>query len=221
MSKCMKCGVEILDKSERCPLCQHVLEHGGSKNIQAYPDVRMVARKFRFFENLILFLSIMSESVLIYINYKVESHLLWSLIAGLILIYCNVVLRFAIIGKSGYVFKTVILAVMAVIMLLGIDYLSGYRGWSLNYVLPGGILAMDAAILLMMIINFRNWQSYMMMQIFMILCSLVPVVLYALGVVTVWYLAFLAMAASVFLFLGTLILGDRRARSELGRRFHI
>lgn len=217
----MKCSVEILDQSERCPLCQHVLEHGGTEHSPAYPDVRLAVRKFRFLENLVLFLSIVAESVLVYVNLTVNPQLLWSLMAGLVLVYLNVVLSFAIIGKSGYIFKTIILVVMAVIMLLGIDYLAGYHRWSLNYVLPGGILAMDAAILLMMIINHRNWQSYMMIQIFMILCSIVPVVLFAAGVVTVKYLAFLAMAASVFLFLGTLILGDRRARSELGRRFHI
>ena len=34
------------------------------------------------------------------------------------------------------------------------------------------------------------------------------------------YLAFLPLAASAAIFLGTLIIGGRRARTELARRFH-
>ena len=72
-----------------------------------------------------------------------------------------------------------------------------------------------------MIVNRRNWQSYMMWQIFMILCSIVPVILIFTGIVTGRLFALIAFAFSLFLFLGTLIIGDRRARVELKRRFHV
>ena len=42
-----------------------------------------------------------------------------------------------------------------------------------------------------------------------------------LGIVTAPILALLAFAFSAALFLGTLIIGDRRARTELRRRFHV
>jgi hypothetical protein len=61
----------------------------------------------------------------------------------------------------------------------------------------------------------------MMAQIAMILCSLVPFLLYACGIVHALHLSLVAFFASVFLFLGTFIIGDRRARVELQRRFHI
>ena len=73
----------------------------------------------------------------------------------------------------------------------------------------------------LMCVNRRNWQSYIMWQIFMILCSFVPIILYLTGIIYVPYLALAALGTSVFLFLGTLIIGDRRARVELKRRFHI
>ena len=41
------------------------------------------------------------------------------------------------------------------------------------------------------------------------------------GIVTAPILAVLAFAFSAALFLGTLIIGDRRARTELRRRFHV
>lgn len=221
MSKCKNCGVEILDRTQKCPFCQCVLETGDGGPEPMYPDVRVTVRRFRFFENLVLFLSILAETVLLAINYMMDSAMWWSLIVGLILIYANVVLRLAVVGRSGYQFKTVSLVVMAVLILLLIDYLTSYRGWAVNYVYPSAVLLMDLGILVLMIVNHRNWQSYMMIQLLTILMSLVPVILLAVGVVTFPYLALIALFVSVFLFLGTLILGDQRARTELKRRFHI
>jgi hypothetical protein len=186
-----------------------------------YPDARIAVRRFRFFENLVLFLSIAAESTMLVIDYMLDAHIGWSLIVGLILFYGNVVLRLAIVGKSGYQFKIISLVVVAIAVLVGIDYLTGYRGWSINYVFPAGVLLMDLGILILMIINRRNWQSYMMTQILTILMSLIPVILLAVGIVTFPYVALVAFGASVFLFLGTLIMGDRRAKTELKRRFHI
>ena len=88
-------------------------------------------------------------------------------------------------------------------------------------VLPAGVLAMDLMLLILILVNRRNWQSYMMSQIFTLLLSVVPVILYLINVIHFPYLAWIAFGASAFLFLGTLILGDRRARTELKRRFHI
>lgn len=68
-------------------------------------------------------------------------------------------------------------------MLLGIDYLTGYRRWSLDYVLPGGIIAIDLALFILILINRRNWQSYMMSELLTILLSIVPVVLLQMRII--------------------------------------
>jgi hypothetical protein len=198
-----------------------VLEQDGAEGVDRYPEAWVVVRRFHLFENIVLFLSILAEAVLIIINYLVTPFFVWSAIVGLILIYGNVVLRLAIIGRSGYMFKAISLVIAAIAILVAIDYLTGYQRWSLNYVMPAGILFMDVGILVLMIVNKRNWQSYMMTQLGTILLSLVPVILLAVGEVTFSYLTVIACAVSVFIFLGTLIIGDDRAKTELKRRFHI
>ena len=151
MNRCQKCNVVILDDTDRCPLCQHVLETDGTKGENRYPDAIEVTRRFRFLENLVLFLSIVVETILVIINYTVDKDVAWSLIAGNILLYLNVVLRMAVLGKSGYMAKTVSLILLAVVLLLGIDYLTGYNRWSLDYVFPGGILAIDVTLLVLIL----------------------------------------------------------------------
>ena len=220
MSRCKQCNVEILDETERCPLCHSVLE----KTVEVenmYPNERTMTRRLALLSRIYLFVAILVEALLIYLNVLSDSEMFWSAIPGLAMLYGYLVLRYAILGKSGYKGKIIVLTLIAILMVVAIDFVVGYRGWSVNYALPSAILLVDAGILILMCINRRNWQSYMMWQIFMILCSVVPLVLYAVGIVTAPILALLAFAFSAALFLGTLIIGDRRARTELRRRFHV
>ena len=220
MSRCKQCNVEILDETERCPLCHSVLE----KTVEVenmYPNVRTMTRRLALLSRIYLFVAILVEALSIYLNVLSDSEMFWSAIPGLAMLYGYLVLRYAILGKSGYKGKIIVLTLIAILMVVAIDFVVGCRGWSVNYALPSAILLVDAGILILMCINRRNWQSYMMWQIFMILCSVVPLVLYAVGIVTAPLLALLAFAFSTALFLGTLIIGDRRARTELRRRFHV
>ena len=260
MTKCMKCGVYIVDNTDKCPLCQQVVapvelssdNHQGTEGVfeqhndvpdkcvndtdiaakradstashdngTRYPDVKGASRKYRLLENIILFLSIVGQIVLTTVDYMTDHEINWSFIVLLVVIYANVTLRLAIVGRNGYIFKIISTFVFTVLFLEGIDLLTGASGWALTFVFPSAILAMVLATIILMIVNIRNWQSYMMWQIFMILCSVVPLVLYAVGIVTAPILALLAFAFSAALFLGTLIIGDRRARTELRRRFHV
>ena len=221
MNRCQKCHVVILDDTDRCPLCQHVLQTDGDPRENSYPNAIAVTKRFRFLENLFLFLSIMAETILLVINYNMDPMFPWSLVVGIVLLYLYTVLRMTLVGKSSLLFKILSLILLAVIMLPVIDYLTGYRGWSLDYVLPCGILALDLVLFVLILMNRRGWQSYMMAELMTALLSVVPIILRVIGLIQFPYLVWIAFAASVFLFLGTLILGDRRARTELKRRFHI
>lgn len=220
MSICKKCNLEILDETERCPLCNSVLEHTMEVE-DMYPNVRVMTRKFMLISRIYLFCAIITEVLLVYINVMTDAEIWWSAISGLSLLYVYMLIRFAILGKSGYQSKVTLLALIAVLMLVAIDFLYGYRGWSINYALPVIILLVDMSILILMILNRRNWQSYMMWQLFMILCSVVSLVFSLIGIATRPFMGELAFTASVLLFVGTVIIGDRRARTELKRRFHV
>lgn len=220
MSRCRNCNVEILDESEFCPLCHSVLEQTEELE-NMYPDARHKTQKLLFASRLYLFCAIVLEFVLVMIDFNSETQVHWSVLVGLGLLYIYTVLRYAVLGKSGYRAKTIVLVLLAVLLTVVIDFMTGYRGWSVDYVASGGILLVDVVIIALMIFNRRNWQSYMMWQLSMILFSIIPAVLYLLGVEHNAYMAFLPLVVSVFLFLGTLMIGGRRASQELYRRFHI
>lgn len=220
MGKCCHCNIEILDETEYCPLCHAVLETTDELE-NMYPNVRLRMRRLLFVSRLYLFCAILALVVLVGLNIALPSNIWWCVIPGLALLYGYIVLRYAILGKAGHKTKIFILALIAVCSAIAVDFATGYRGWSLDYVLPAGILLVDLIIAVYMICNRRNWQSYIMWQLLMILCSLIPSAFYLAQLEHNPYLAFLPLTASALLFLGTMIIGDRRARTELKRRFHI
>ncbi len=220
MSKCSNCNVEILDEAKTCPLCKSVLEQTDELE-NMYPNVGILMKKPLLFSRIYLFCAIVAQSILVGINILASSQIWWSIITGLGLLYGYVVLRYAILGKAGYRTKVVLLSVIAILSAVAIDFVTGYNGWSVDYFMPSGILLVDAVILLCMVINRRNWQSYIMWQLLMIIISLIPIILFVMDLEQNPYMAFLPGAISFTIFLGTIIIGDRRARLELKRRFHV
>lgn len=222
MAKCKNCNVEILDETECCPLCHSILEQNDALE-NMYPDVGFTQRKLTFFSRVYLFCAILLQAALFWVNWLQfdRFEIWWSAITGLGLLYIYVVLHYAILGKSGYKSKVILLSAIAILSAVAIDLVTGYHGWSVDYVLPAGIIFIDVIILGCMTYNRRNWQSYIMWQILMLLCSLIPIGLYIAGLERNESIAFLPMVLTMAMFLGTMIIGDRRARTELKRRFHI
>lgn len=220
MSKCRNCRIEILDNTDRCPLCHSALEKSPVPP-SMYPDVISPARKLALASRIYLFCAIVLESLLVALNILLGHEFLWCVLPGLGLLYVYLLLRYALLGRSGYRGKTFVLTLMAVLMAVAADFATGYRGWSVDYVLPLGIIFMDISIFVLMMVNRRCWHSYIIWVIFMLLCSLIPASLYLLGLDHNICFAFLPLTLSAYLFLGSMIIGGRRARLELMRRFHI
>ena len=78
-----------------------------------------------------------------------------------------------------------------------------------------------AAVLLMMLVNRMNWQSYFMYQITITFLSFVPLIFWKIGWTHHPLLTVLAAGVSVAALAATVILGDRSVKRELKRRFHV
>ncbi|MBO7355827.1 MAG: zinc ribbon domain-containing protein [Lachnospiraceae bacterium] len=221
MAECKKCGVHITDDTDRCPFCRCVLEDDGIKGENVYPDTEEKVKFWRIVRKIILFLSLCAVGGMVIALYMGADIFNWTVVVALILLYVNVSLYMSITGKIGYMFKTLFLTLLALLILIGIDYFTGYNRWSFDYTLPSGIIFLNVVCVLLMIINRRNWQSYISFQLFNIFWSAVIAVMLKLDIIRQPVLVIIAVSASVLVFLGTLIFGGRRASDELKRRFFI
>lgn len=220
MSKCNQCNVEVLDDTKVCPLCHGVIEDSNEME-NSYPDIRFRTKVKVLFARIYLFVAIAIELIFIGITFYRDLKPRYVIITGIVLSYIYAVIKYTILGKSSYKLRALIVAFVTIGSMTALDYFSGFYKWSVNYVLPSVIIALDLGVIILMIVNHRNWQSYMMTQIVMIVLSLFQFVLYGFGIITNPIVAYIASYVSLLLFLGTFIIGGRRARVELRRRFHI
>lgn len=219
------CKVDILDKTDKCPLCNNVLEWEGFQKEEKeslYPDARIASKKYQFLENVFLFVSIALWVMLFIIDYTTDPQYLWSFTALLVIIYANVLLRLTILGKSSYMAKIVWTIIIGMAFLIEADLLTGNHGWGVNFAMPTAVLLWDVAlIILMLFVNRRNWQSYLIDQLTALLACGVMLILMWMDVITFPYYAFGVQVFTILMFAGTVIIGDRKAREELKRRFHL
>ena len=221
MSRCKRCKVDILDNTDKCPLCNNVLEWDGIEKENLYPNARVASKKYQMLENVFLFGSIVLGVVLFAIDYATDPEFMWSFTVFLVIIYANVILRLTILGKSSYMAKIIWTIIIGMAFLIEADWLTGNHGWGLNFVMPTAVLLWDIAlIILMLFVNRRNWQSYIIDQLTALMACGVILVLMLLDVITFPYYAMGVQVFTVLLFVGTIIIGDRKAREELKRRFH-
>lgn len=221
MSKCKICKVEILDKTDKCPLCNHVLEWDGNEKENLYPNARIARKKYHMLENIFLFASIALWVVLLIVDYVTNPEYMWSFTVALVIIYANVLLRLTILGKSSYMAKIIWTIIIGMGFLIEADILNGNRGWGVNFAIPTAVLLWDIAlIILMLFINRRSWHSYLIDQLTALVACGVMLILMLLDIITFPYYAFGVQVFTVLMFLGTVIIGDRKASEELKRRFH-
>ncbi len=225
MNKCLRCNVWVRDNAQVCPLCDSVLhqEGGEEKCVNTYPDVKDKARRAKRISRISMYVGVMIEVLLIIINYYTYSRegIYWSVITGGVFLYLILSVHEIIGRRTGHIRKIYVQMLGVVGLMLLIDGSLGFKGWSLEYGMPCAIMAMNLIIAICMIVNYANWENYVVMQLFTALLSIVELVLLFTGVVHHFVLVWVAFGISISLCSGTLIIGDRKATNELKRKFHI
>lgn len=223
MNRCMKCGVGILDETEVCPLCRCVVEaEDGQTAGGSYPDIRLKGKKLELIARIAVFISIVIGALSVILNVSYPSDVWWCVVVIGGLAYLQLIMLFMVENQhAGYRSKIIIGTACGIAYVVLIDYVFGFTRWSLNYAVPAAILAVDIMIILAMLVNLRNWQSYLLFQIFMILCSGVCIILFLAGTITDPLMSYITFGFSCMMFLATFIIGGKRAGNELKRRFHV
>lgn len=226
--KCAHCGVTILDDTEYCPLCHHVLKKDDdsadeNKNevLNLYPDIAEVVRKITIARRILAYLAVAIGIICIFINYRNYNGKLWSIIVIYGLIYIVIIVslfsseRLLAYGKVGWV------SFFALVYTIVIDAVFGFTRWSVTYVLPSWLILMNVVLVIFMIVDHAKFQSYILQEVNFVVMSVVLYILVRVGILQDVALAEISLMISILFFLGIVILGGRAAHTELARRFHI
>lgn len=187
-----------------------------------FPAVSYDRGKLRKMTNilyLVLLTAAMITGLVNFLTYE-KVKIWWSLITIGGIAYVAMTLRYSIIRRASLAGILVRQSIGAQILLVLIDYMTGFRGWSVNYAIPSLILFEVIAIVFLILINRLNWQSYFMYQIAITIFSFIPLILWAAGWITSPMMSVITVILSVSVLLITVILGDRSVKKELKRRFY-
>lgn len=220
---CKRCGVEVVGEREVCPLCSSVLhvDEKPARQEDSFPDIaakRKVRRKVFW---ICAYICVLIEALLLGLNRVFSPEVRWSLISGVAEAYVLLSLWQMLNRRKGHITKLYFQAAAVFLLLLGIDYSLGFRGWSVKYGFPCVLLGFAAIILLCMIINFANWQNYLTMQVFMGIFSLAFLIYSFMGKNGNLILAWVVFGIYLTLWVMTMLIGGRKAENEIRRKFHL
>lgn len=222
--RCSHCGVEVLDDTEYCPLCRGVLDKSSADTdfvrYNEYPDVITTLHRFSLLKRILFFIAAAVSVITVFLNITYAKKPLWSIIVVYAVFYLFFTFcRFA--NERYQVFTKIALTVFwGFVYMVVIDAVFGFSRWSINYVFPAAIILIDSVLVILMIVDHRDFQSYMAFEIAMIGFGVLQMILLATNVVTSTAVSEVAFLMSIILFLGTLFIGGRAARTEMTRRFH-
>jgi len=213
--------VHVVGAPAGCPLCQGPLTGKIDGNGDIYPDIPFAGKPHQLLFRLLVLGTVAAVVGCIAALIGLPGHRMAALsgIAGLASGWLTVGIA---VRKRGRPLKAVFWQVCVLsILVLAWDYGMGWRGWSVDVVLPAlYICTMLAMAVIARVLHLRP-SDYLLYLVLNILLGLIPLALLLCGVLRVVYPAVICAAASV-LFLTILILFEGPAlKGELLRRLHL
>lgn len=222
MKTCKKCQVQVKGETKVCPLCKAVLsgEHMDTEE-QRYPNVELSVESYNLINRVFLFISIIIIVVSVVINFLLYHGIIWSFASIGAVLYSQTVLRHAIKNNIHPASKIIVQAISGSLLIVIIDLVIGFQGWSVNYVIPQVAILANLAIFILMMINRMDWRNYMLYQLSMSILGFIPIILLLTDITTRPLMSYISTITSTLILVGTIVFGDKTVKSELIRRFHI
>lgn len=151
MKWCNQCHIEVAESEPVCPLCRTVPQSDGTEGNQVllYPQIVFDVHKYHIFIRLFMFISVVTGVVLLAVNLMNYHGFFWSGIVIAVILYAIITLGYSIQRNANPAAKIMVQTLAAELLVVWIDYLIGYEGWSVNYAVPGILLVAECSMLVL------------------------------------------------------------------------
>ena len=110
---------------------------------------------------------------------------------------------------------------LSIFFLLLLDFVLGFKGWSISYAVPIALLSVDTMMVFLMIIRINGWQRFIMTEIVTFVLSIVVLILDICGELGGVIFGLVALVVTGLILLGTIMIGNKSVSNEIKRRFMI
>ena len=221
MLVCKKCGVQVPGDKRCCPLCQGELAGTPEPEKEAFPKTPPPRYNRGMLKKVVNFTALMAAAVCIAVRLAFTPGSMWiySALGGIL---CGWVTISVAVTLRTRIFKnlTCELLLLTVIGILW-DAFTGWRGWSVDYLLPVCcILTLMADLVLARVLKAEE-SEYLIHLTVVSLYSLIPFILMACGVIGVRVPAFICTLLAFLVIAALIVFRTRAFFAELSRRMHI
>lgn len=222
MKYCANCKVTVAGPAARCPLCQGSLQKNEEPDVRGdiFPRIPDTLHKHSLFFRILILASVVAAVTCVAINLILPKHGWWSLfvLGGLACMWISLAVAF---HYRRNVPKSILyqVAVVCVLVILW-DYYTGWRGWSIDYVVPVACVVAMLVLAITARIFKLNLGSFIMYFTISALFAIVPMIFYLLGMLRVVYPSLICVAGSVISLAALMIFEGDNMRKELKRRLH-
>ncbi|MBE6598358.1 MAG: hypothetical protein E7638_02825 [Ruminococcaceae bacterium] len=220
MIKCDSCGVNITGKRSHCPLCGKMISGGQAEDYGVFPKVR-VKVSYDLIVKITTFAAIVAILVINIINFSFIPHL--KLYVPLSLgVGCAWLIIVVGVRKRKNIPKNILYeGIISVLLCLLWDKVTGWHGWSVNYVIPITFAAMNVFYFVMSYIDRSKNSQYQIYFVLSLFGTLISVILWLTGAADPTPFVTIPIGVGVSLLIAELIFRGKKFVSELHRRFHV
>lgn len=222
MLYCEHCKVELPGVQSRCPLCKSRPAGDPDTGYRPYPELK--ASHMTLSRTLVIwaaFAGVCAAAICVGINFAIPDYGWWSffVIAGIASFWID----FAILLKKrrnlpkNIIWQVVLVSIIALIW----DFATGYRGWSLDFVIP--ILSSVAMFVLIIVSKAQKLgvQDYIVYLVMACVLGLVSFVMLLTGLVNVVVPSVVSFISAVVFLAFLLFFEGKTLWAEFQRRLHM
>lgn len=220
MQFCNNCRVQLRGNKNKCPLCGNSLSAKGLEDTEICPKIPLVYESHLAIR-IMIFISITTVVVSFSINQIFPTDMNWPLLVlfALLSMWLSLIV---VIKKRHNIPKTIIWQV-TIVSLLSIfwDLEIGWRGWSLDYVIPTACVVAMFVMYITAKIMKLSARDYIIYFLIDGLFGIIPVLFLLFDWVDVLYPSIICVGVSA-IFLSAIVLFQKdNIKTELDKRMHI
>lgn len=185
-----------------------------------YPQ-KLSSRKSEKILKILLIASIVIAIVLITINKLTTPRIPWAALANCGIIYIWITVMYSIKKGTNIAGHVLIQIILISSVILYIDEKTGFKGWSINIAIPIVLIVANIIMLILTIVNHKEYIKYAIYQLIIVLISLMPIILIIKKMIQLELLSKISIVISILNLLLSLILCYKDVKEAIIRKFHM
>jgi hypothetical protein len=218
---CNRCNIIVENDLNNCPLCNQYLLKKDNKIIKDFPIQKRNENDLnKKIINLLVFLFLLMIGTNIVLNLAFSFKFIWAPYSIVILFYIYLMIRGSLITYKNIGSIVVINVYMLSIIGFILDMILGFRGWSIDYLMPILILAGTISLIIFLFIKPKMFLNYFIYVLTITFFGIIELVLLLSGIIKYKVISIIAVFISIMSIIGLFMFGDEAARNEFIKRFH-